>query len=138
MFKFVFNDYGAPERRISHLMATNSEAFAQGEAVILSAATGRWTKAAAGGPIAGFSNQTLAAGTDQFLEVLLAREGDNWDVKYTGTPDANFNPGQNAADIDATALLVNAADVTGGALALIEKNTVTSTVRVKVKNRQLS
>lgn len=137
-FKFVFNDYGAPERRISHLMATNAEAFIQGEAVILNSSTGRWTKAAAGGPIAGFANQTLAAGTDQFLEVLLAREGDNWDCAYTGTPAATFNPGQNAADIDATGLLVNAADVTGGALAILEVNTVKTTVRVKVKNRQLS
>jgi hypothetical protein len=54
-FRFAYNLYGAPERRISHILATNSEAFTAGEAVKL--ANGRWTKAGSTDAIAGFAAQ---------------------------------------------------------------------------------
>lgn len=132
-FKFAFNDYGAPERRVSHILATNSEAFVQGEAVKL--ASGRWTKATNGAEVAGFSNQTLAAGTDQYLEVILAREGDWFDAPYTGTPDAGFVVGVHTADISADGLSVLSSDVTGGPFSVLEINTNKTTCRVKVKKR---
>lgn len=135
-FKFAFNDYGAPAHRVSSIMATDSEAFTQGEAVRI--VSGRWTKAANGAAIAGFANQTLAAGTSQYLDVVLAREGDYFDAPYTGTPDATFLAGVNTADISTDGLSVLASDVTGGPFAVLEVNTIKTTCRVKVKNRQLS
>lgn len=132
-FKFAFNDYGAPERRVSHILATNSEAFAQGEAVKL--ASGRWTKATNGVEVAGFANQSLAAGTDQPLEVVLAREGDWFDAPYTGTPDVGFVVGVMTADVAVDGLSVLASDVTAGPFAVLEINTNKATCRVKVKKR---
>lgn len=132
-FKFVFNDYGAPERRVSHIMATNAEAFAQGEAVKLAA--GRWTKATNGSAIAGFANQSLAAGTDQPLEVILAREGDWFDAPYTATPDVGFVIGVETADVATDGLSVLSSDITGGPFSVIEINANNKTCRVKVKKR---
>jgi len=135
-FKFAFNDYGAPTHHMSKIMATNAEAFAQGEAVKLAA--GRWTKATNGAAIAGFANQKLAAGTDQYLDVVLAREGDWFDAPYTGTPDVGFIVGVTSADVAADGLSVLASDITGGPFAVSEINTNTKTVRVKVKSRVFS
>ncbi|KWX79923.1 hypothetical protein [Paenibacillus jilunlii] len=135
-FKFAFNDYGAPTHRISSILATNSEAFTLGEAVKL--VSGRWTKATNGAAIAGFANQTLAAGTDQFLEVVIAREGDWFDAPYTGTADATFLPGMTTADVSTDGLSVLASDVTGGPFSVLEVNTNKTTCRVKVKLRTFS
>ncbi|MGG4217308.1 hypothetical protein [Paenibacillus ottowii] len=135
-FRWVFNDYGAPESRIAHILATNSEAFARGEAVSL--VNGRWSKTANGAAIGGFANQTITAGTDKKLEVTLAREGDNFEASYTGTPDAAFLVGANTVDVSADGLSVLSSDVTGGALVVMDINTNKATCRVKVKNRQLS
>src|SRR5690606_3942968 len=109
-FRFAYNLYGAPARRISHIKATNSEAFTAGEAVKL--ASGRWTKATNGAAVAGFAAETITAGTDQDLTVYLAREGDVWDAPYTGTPDAGFVPGANTADVSTDGLSVLSSDVT--------------------------
>lgn len=132
-FKFAFNDYGAPERRVSHILATNSEAFTQGEAVKL--ASGRWTKATNGAAVAGFANQTITAGTDKALEVIIAREGDWFDAPYTGTPDAAFVVGVEVADVSTDGLSVLSSDVTGGPFSVLEINTNKTTCRVKVKKR---
>ena len=132
-FKFAFNDYGSPERRVSHILATNAEAFAPGEAVKLAA--GRWTKATNGASVAGFANQSLAAGTDQPLEVIIAREGDWFDAPYTGTPDVGFVVGVEVADVSADGLTVLASDITGGPFSVLEINTNKKTCRVKVKKR---
>lgn len=135
-FKFAFNDYGAPTHHISSILATNSEAFVLGEAVKI--VSGRWTKATNGAAVAGFANQTLAAGTDQYLDVVIAREGDWFDAPYTGTPDAAFLPGAAAADISTDGLSVLASDVTGGPFSVLEVNTNKTTCRVKVKSRTFS
>jgi hypothetical protein len=135
-FKWVYNEYGAPVRRLTHILATNAEAFVEGEA--LSLVNGRWTKAANGGAIAGFSNQTLAAGTDQYLDVIQSREGDAFDAPYTGAPAVGFVVGANTVDVAADGLSALSSDVTGGALSVLEVNTNKTTCRVKVKNRQLS
>lgn len=135
-FKRVYNIYGAPQRRISNIYATNSEAFTEGEA--LKIASGRWTKATGGGPVAGFAAGTYAAGTDQYIDVYPAVEGDVYDTPYTGTPDVGFIVGVATADVSADGLSVNAADITGGAFAVWEINTTNETCRVTVKNRQMS
>ncbi|WP_256718593.1 hypothetical protein [Paenibacillus odorifer] len=117
-------------------MATNSEAFAKGEAVKL--ASGRWTKATNGAAIAGFAMQNLAAGTNQFLDVHLAREGDWFEAPYTGTPDVAFIVGCEVADVAADGLSVLASDVTGGMFSVLEINTNKATCKVKVKKRVFS
>ncbi|WDM22643.1 hypothetical protein [Paenibacillus polymyxa] len=134
-FSWVYNDFGAPQRRVSHILATNSESFVKGEAVKL--AGGRWTKAGNGDAVAGFTTQKLDAGTDKTLEVALAREGDWYDAPYTGTPDVGFVVGVGSADVSTDGLSILSSDITGGAFAVEEINTNTKTCRVKVKNRQL-
>lgn len=135
-FKFVFNDYGAPTRHITSILATNAEAFVLGEAVKLT--SGRWTKATNGANVAGFANQSLAAGTNQFLDVVLAREGDWFEAPYTGTPDAAFVPGCEVADVAADGLSVLASDVTGGPFTVLDVNTSKATCTIKVKKRVFS
>lgn len=134
-FKLVTNDYGAVPTRISNILATNSEAFTEGEALKL--ASGRWTKATNGAAVAGFAAGTYTAGTDQYIDVIVAREGDVFETNYTGTPDATFYPG-TAADVSTDGLSVLASDVTGGQFAILSVNTTKTTCRVKVKTRQLS
>lgn len=135
-FKFIFNDYGAPTHHISSILATNAEAFTQGQAVTLAA--GRWTKVANGGAIAGFANQKLPAGTNQVLDVVLAREGDWFEAPYTGVPAGGFVVGVDVADISTDGLSVLASDVTGGALSILEINTNKAVVKCKVKKRVFS
>lgn len=134
-FRFAYNLYGAPERRISHIMANNGESFVAGEAVKL--ASGRWTKASGTDAVAGFAAQNLSGG-NQILEVVQAREGDVWEAPYSGTPDAGFVVGANAVAVATDGLSANSATVSGGALSVIEINTNKKTCRVIVKNRQLS
>ncbi|OXM83971.1 hypothetical protein [Paenibacillus rigui] len=135
-FKWLYNEYGAPVTRITTILATDSEAFTFGEALKL--ASGKWTKATNGVAVAGFANQTLAAGTNQYLDVIQAREGDVFESAYTGTPDATFLAGANTVDVSADGLTVLASDVTSGSFSILEVNTNKTTCRLKVKNRQLS
>lgn len=135
-FKWVSNDYGAPATRITHILATNSEAFTAGEAVKL--ASGRFTVATNGAAVAGFVVGDVTAGTDQAIEVILAKEGDNFEAPYTGTPDAGFVVGVGTADVAADGLSVLSSDITGGAFAITSINTTKATCKLKVKNRQLS
>lgn len=134
-FKWAYNEYGAPVTRLSNILATDSEAFTEGEALKL--ASGKWTKATNGVAVAGFAGGTYAAGTGQYIDVIQAREGDVFDALYTGTPDATFYAG-TAADVSADGLSVKADDVTGGMFAIMSVNTTNTTCRVKVKTRQLS
>lgn len=135
-FQFAFNDYGAPTHHVSHLLATDSEAFELGEAVKI--VSGRVTKATNGAAIFGFANQKLAAGTNQVIDVILAREGDWFDAPYTGTPDGGFVAGVATADVATDGLSVLSSDITGGPFFVHSINTNTKTVRVKVKLRQHS
>ena len=100
--------------------------------------SGRWTKATNGGGVAGFANQTIAAGTNQALEVILAREGDIFEAPYVGTPDAAFLPGKTGVDVSSDGLNVLSSDITGGAFAMLSINTTKATCRFKVKSRQFS
>lgn len=135
-FNFMYNDYGAPVSRRTDILFKNSEAAKAGQAVKLDA--GRFTKAGATDPIAGFLTHNLDAGTDQRCEVMMAREGDVYHVPYTGTPAGGFVPGASAVVISSDALSVNSATVTGGSISVLEVNTNKKTAIVKVKNRQLS
>lgn len=136
MFKWLYNEYGAPQTRLTHLLATNSEGFGRGQSVNL--ASGRFTIANGVEVPAAVSNQVLAAGTDKFLEVIQIREGDVFEAPYTGTPAAGFVAGANAVAIATDGFNVDAATVTGGSIAIIEVNTTKQTCRLKFKSRQLS
>lgn len=136
MFRFVFNDYGAPERRDTGHLFKNSEAGEAGQAVKLE--DGRYTLASETDEVAGFLIGKVKAGTDQPCGVIIAREGDWFDVPYTGTPDAGFTEGANAVALSEDGLSVDSETVTGGAIAVYEINTEQKTCRIKVKNRQFS
>ncbi len=136
MFEFLKDLAGAPLVATDEYYMTNSEAVTRGEALYFS--SGRLTKAVGGSAVAAIAMQTKAAGTDVKVKVALVTATQIWRVGYTGTPDVAFIVGQNAADIDTTGLLINAADVTGGAFAIMAKNTTNTKVDVMVKNRQLN
>lgn len=136
-FQFRYNDYGAPVSRRNDILFTNSESAKAGQAVKLSS-SGRFTKAGVTDPIAGFLTHNLDAGTDQRCEVMMAREGDVFEVPYTGSPDVGFVVGANAVGLDTDALSIDSETVSGGAVSVLEINTNKKTALVKIKNRQLS
>ncbi|MFR9710744.1 hypothetical protein ACL02P_15350 [Paenibacillus sp. MB22_1] len=135
-FKYVYNDYGKDPTRITEFMMKDNEAGTAGEAVKLDG--GRWTKASGTDAIGGFLTSNVAAGTNQPCEVILAREGDWYDVPYTGTADTDFVEGANAVALATSGLALDAATVEGGSVAVLSLNTSKKTARVKVKNRQFS
>lgn len=128
--------YAVPSR-ITHIPATASETFTKGEALTLT--DGAWTKAANGGTVGGFANETkTTTASDTTLEVLEARVGDRFRAPYTGTPAAGFVIGVKAADISADGLSVLSSDVTGGMFAVWEINTNNTECVVTVVNRIFS
>lgn len=135
-FNYVHNDYGKDPTRITRYLMTNSEAGLAGEAIKI--VSGRVTKAGATDPIAGFLNASVTAGTDQPTEIILAREGDVFEVPYTGTPAGGFVEGLSVATIATDGLSLASATVTGGSIAVLEINTNKKTAKVKVKVRQFS
>jgi len=76
-FQWMNTDVYAVPSRITHIPGTLDETFTKGEALTLS--SGKWTKAANGGPVGGFANQSkkCVAGDDS-LEVIEARAGDRF------------------------------------------------------------
>lgn len=134
-FKLI-NDMNGSPAVIRKYLVTNSEAIKRGEALIF--LSGRLTKAAAGGAVAAIATHDVAAGTDKECEVIIVTGSQVYEVKYTGTPDATFLAGMATADVDSTGLLVNAADVIGGACAILKIDTATTTCQVMFKNRQLN
>ncbi|MBA9088637.1 hypothetical protein FHR92_005155 [Fontibacillus solani] len=135
-FRYVYNDYGKDPTRITEFLMTDSEAGFAGEAVKIVA--GRVTKAGATDPIAGFLTSNVTAGTNKSTEIILAREGDWYDVPYTGTPVAGFVPGVVGVVLASDGLSANSATVTGGQLSVLQVNTNKKIARVKVKVRQFS
>jgi hypothetical protein len=136
MFKWVYNEYGAPVTRITDIKGTASEAFVEGQA--LKIASGRWTVATNGVAVAGICNQTVTVGADDYIEVIQVREGDVFEAPYTGTPAGGFIIGVMVADVSVDGLSVLSSDVTGGPFAILGINTTKETCRLKVKLRQLS
>lgn len=129
--------YAVPSR-ITHIPGTVAETFTEGEALTISA-SGAWTKAANGGTVGGFANQTkTCTASDNTLEVIEARPGDRFEAPYTGTPAGGFVVGAKTADVSADGLSVLSSDVTGGALAVWEINTNKLTCTVAVSNRIFS
>jgi hypothetical protein len=122
---------------ISNIKAKASTTFTYGQSLIL--VTGRWETAVAGAKVAGiYSGPTFTSGADDFIDVIECTPNDVFEVDYTGTPDATFLPGMQTADIAASALVLDAADVTGGAWALLSVDTTNTKATVRAKLRQLS
>ncbi|MEW6016491.1 MAG: hypothetical protein AB1760_00290 [Pseudomonadota bacterium] len=134
-FSLIEDISGAPAVKRSFLM-TNSEACTAGEALMFS--SGRLTKLTGGNKPAVIAAETKAAGTDVSVECYLISPTQIWEVGYTGVPDAGFVVGCNSADIDGTGLLINAADVVGGAFSIVSKDTTNSKVTGFFVGRQLN
>ncbi|MNO36213.1 hypothetical protein D3C76_262800 [compost metagenome] len=135
-FRYVYNDYGKDPTRITEFLMTDSEAGLAGEAIKI--VSGRVTKAGPTDPIAGFLTSNITAGTNKPTEIILAREGDWYDVPYSGTPAAGFVPGVVGVVLATDGLSANSATVTGGQLSVLQVNTNKKIARVKVKVRQFS
>lgn len=136
-FQWVNTGLYAVPSRITHIPATASETYTRGEALTIS--NGAWTKAANGGTVGGFANESkTASATNLTLEVIEARVGDRFRAPYTGTPDAGFVVGVKTADISTDGLSVLSSDITAGAFAVWEKNTNNTECVVTVTNRIFS
>jgi hypothetical protein len=131
-FKLISRPDPAPRK----FLVTDDEAISYGQALIFS--SGRLTSAAAGGAVAAISLQDVAAGTNKTCKVILVGEEQEWEVGYTGSPAAGFVVGCNSADLASGALLLNAADVTGGPCSILEIDSTNAKCVVKFKNRQLT
>ena len=115
---------------------TDSEGATVGQSLYF--ASGRLTTCVGAGEVAGIATHSVTAGTDQTCVIILVEPGQVWEVAYSGTPDVAFVVGKDTADIASGGLLLNAADVTGGAWAIVEKDTTNTKCKVICKNRQLS
>lgn len=136
-FEWLNTDLYAVPSRITHIPATSGETYAKGEALTL--VNGAWTKAANGGTVGGFANQSkTASASDLTLEVIEARPGDRFRAPYTGTPAGGFVVGVKIADVSTDGLSVLSSDVTGGPFAVWEINTTKTTCVVTVTNRVFS
>jgi hypothetical protein len=134
-FRLIQDLTGSP-MVIRKYLVTDSEAIARGEA--LKFVSGRLTMAAAADPVAAIATHAVAAGTDKECEVIIVTAAQIYEVEYTGTPDAGFVEGCNSTDIDATATKLNAADIVGGACAILRKDTTAGKCQVMFKLRQLN
>lgn len=135
-FRYVYNDYGKDPTRITEILMTDGEAGYAGEAVKI--VNGRATKAGPTDEVAGFLTSNITAAKDVQCEIILAREGDWYDVPFVGTPSAEFVSGAAAVAVSADGLAADAAVVEGGPLSVLTVNEYSKTCRVKVKNRQFS
>jgi len=135
-FNWVYSDMHQDVTRVTDILFTDSEAGKAGETVKL--VNGRWTMAKGTDVPGGVLAADVEAGTDVQCEVVLIRPGDQFIVKYTGTPNAAFQPGANAVAIATDGLSVDAATVAGGAVAVLRVNTTNQTATVYFKNRQFS
>ena len=135
-FELVFNDYGAPTRHISTITAANAAVFKEGQAVTIT--NGLVVVASTTGVPAGFATANTTSDGVKPVDFILAREGDNFEVPYTGTPNAAFLAGAQTVALSADGLSVDAATVAGGALSVLSVNTVKKTCIVKVKKRVFS
>lgn len=116
------------QHEIKSIYMTDSEAGVAGTAYKLS--SGRWTKATDADRIYAICLQATAAGTNVYGVMVPVCEGDIIEADYTGTPDAAFLPGLETASLDDTnGNCVDAADVTGGHLIILEKDTDKRKVR---------
>ena len=122
---------------ISNIKAKASTTFTYGETLIL--VSGRWEVAVGNGKVGGvYNGPTFTSGADDFIDVIECTPNDIFIADYTGTPDAAFLAGQQTADIASGGLVLDAADVTSGAWAILAVDTANSKATVRAKLRQLS
>lgn len=116
------------QHKIESIYMTDAEAAVAGTAYKLS--SGRWTKATDADRIYAICIKSASAGTDVPGVMVPVCPGDIIEADYTGTPDATFLPGLETASLDDTnGNCVDAADVTGGHLIILEKDTDKKKVR---------
>jgi hypothetical protein len=122
---------------ISNIKAKASTTFTYGQSLIL--VSGRWETAVAGAKVGGvYNGPTYTSGADDFIDVIECTPNDVFEADYTGTPDGTFLPGMETADIASGGVVLNAADVTGGAWSILSVDTTNAKATVRAKLRQLS
>jgi hypothetical protein len=135
MLKIVGNINGNYHSRvIDNIEMTHDEAAVAGSAYKLS--SGVWTAAVDADRIYAICLKS-ATGGDNIKPVMeIVKDGDIIEADYTGTADAAFVVGLEAASLgDADSANVDAADVTGGHLVILEKDTTLTKVRcIATKN----
>jgi len=119
---------------VTNIYMTDSEAGVAGSAYKLS--SGRWTAAVDADRIYAICIKATTAGTDVYGYMELVKDGDIIEADYTGTADATFLPGLETASLgDADSANVDAADVSGGCLVILKKDTANTKVQcIATKN----
>lgn len=119
---------------VTNIYMTDNEAAVAGQAYKL--ASGRWTKATGTDRVYAVCIKDADAGTNVFGVMELVKNGDIIEADYTGTPNAAFLVGCESATLgDADGTVVDASDVTGGCLLIMEKDTTAAKVRcIATKN----
>lgn len=133
--KLIGNIYGDYHSKyVDNIYMTNSETSIVGAAYKLS--SGRWTLAVDTDRIYAICYKATTGGTDQYGHMELVKPGDIIEADYTGTPDATFLVGLESASLgDADGANVDAADVSGGHLVILDKDTTNAKVKcIAVKN----
>jgi hypothetical protein len=116
----LFGYYHA--KYVNNIYMTDSEAAVEGQAYELS--SGRWTEANGTDRIQAVCYKATDAGTNVLGFMELVKPGDIIEADYTGTPDATFLPGCESATLaNADGTVIDAADVTGGHLILLNVDT---------------
>ena len=110
---------------IEQAIMTDAEAGAYGELVVFS--SGRLTKCGATALPIGILVQTTGAGTDVGTEFLRIRDDAVYLADFTGTDPV---VGTLVYQIDATGLLVNGAQATGGKVRIVSVNGAKDKCRV--------
>lgn len=83
-FQFKRDLTGAPPIITKKYLATNNEAIAKGEALKL--VQGRLTLASGSDAVFAVANETIVAGTDKAVEVILVTPTQIYEVPYTAAP----------------------------------------------------
>jgi len=126
------------QKLLNTVYMTDSEAAVVGTAYKLS--SNRWTKAVDADRIYAICNKASDAGTNVLGNMELVKVGDIIEADYTGTADAAFIVGQELCSLgDADGANVDAADISGGHLIMLEKDTTNTKGRfIAVKNFEVA
>jgi hypothetical protein len=124
--KIVGSLYGFYHARIvDNIYMTSGEAAEAGQAYKLS--SGKWTKATGTDRIYAICIKDVAAGAKAVMEIV--KPGDIIEADYTGTPHANFGVGCETATLgNSDGSLLDASDVSGGHLIILEQDTTNKKV----------
>lgn len=129
-FQFKKDLTGAPPIVTKKYLATNGEAITKGEALKLAA--GRLTLASGSDAVFAVANETVTAGTDKAVEVILVTPTQIYEVSYTVAPALGAVVTVHTNGLSVTDV------TTSGVCGVYAVDTAKQTAEVTFKTRQLN